>query len=647
MAKPLYPTVAFSETDLTAVVRSQSSSIGAMCGRFQKGPVGKPIMVSDKNDLLKYFGTPVKDGNGTAFDNLQDWYNAYNYLGYTSGLYVCRVESTDSTNACKNFNATASDFDSAPYVPDGTDMENYYSTMTGTALAGINFVAKNPGTWGNNISVKFATESDLRFGLGTSGDTYYYDNQVTLTLGTAISTLVAMGTSATYVTSDSGASGLVTAVASSGLSLTIAYNDTAFLATDSINVGQTYSASGAQTITGTTAVTVNGYYTFMQNFDEKLQENEIAITVLYNDAVVENHIVSTTVTAKNNYNQAMYIDYWLEQNSQYISAYYNTETTVNLASQANTAVDLTGGTLAAQSAITSALVNAAMDAQYLPKDKYGINLLFDGSFTNSTVQNNIVSICESRKDCFGILSVGVTMPVTTEAAAIDTASTGLIARREAITTSTYAAFYGNFKYQYDMYSGRTFKCSVSGDIAGIYSRNDLLSNPWWAPAGYNRGSLNNVVKLGMVFSKTNQGTLHSKQINIINFNKREGGYYIMSQKTCTGRPSAFGDINVRRLFTYCENAIVNTGKVFQWEFNDEITRSNFSAIVNNFLNTVKSRRGCYDFKVVCDETNNTADIIDDNQLIMDVYMKPSKAIAWITARFTATRTDADFDELVS
>ena len=650
MAKDLYPSVKFSETDFSNTIRSQASSLGAMCGRFQKGPVGRAVLLSDKNDLITNFGLPEKIGAGTAFDNLEDWYNAFNFLNYASGLYVCRIESTTSANAGKNFDDTATDLTANPYIPDGFDMENYYTTMSGTNYVGLNIVAKNPGTWGNTVSVAFALEEDLRYDLtSTQWDSTYYDNTVVLTLGTAIASLTAIGTSATYVSTYGGASGLVVAVADSGRTLTVAYNDTAFSAgsgANNINVGATYSATGARTITGSGTITVTNYATFMANFSEMLQANEIALIVYNNDAIVEKHIVSTTTTAKTYNNQAMYVDYYLEANSNYISAYYNTDTTVALVSQ-TTAVDLTGGTLAAQALITNALVNTAMDSQYKPKDKLKFNFLFDGSYTNSTVQNNIVSIVEARKDCFGIASVGITMPVTSEANAMDTASTGLIARREALTASTFVAFYGNYKYQYDMYSGRTFKCSLSGDVAGIYARNDLLTNPWWAPSGYNRGDLKNVVKLAMNFSKTNQGVQHSRQINLVIYDRKIGGYYLMSQKTATGRPSAFSDINVRRLFTYCENAITNSIKVYQWEFNDAITRSNISSSITGFMSGVKSNRGVYDFKVVCDESNNTPAIIDSNQLLVDVMIKPARAIAWITSRFIATRTDANFEELVS
>ena len=651
MSKTLYPGISFSETDLTAVVRTQVSNLGAMCGRFQMGPVGTPVLVADKNDLITNFGIPIS--NGTNSNNLEDWHNAANYLGYASGLYICRVESPLSKNAAINFNGSSSyaftvlTGGTAVYIPDGADMDLYYSTMSGTGWAGLNIVAKNPGVWGNDLSVGLVPENELRFNNAPAYfDGYYYNYKQNLTLSGNVGGLVAIGSTAQYLTDASSQTGYIVEVAGNGTSVTVAYNSATFGSGVSINLGQTYAASGAKIIDAIGAITTLGFNTFMGDFDIALGTNEVAISVYYKDVLKETHIVSVTSTAVNNYKQSTYVDNWLEQNSGLISAYYNTGLAFNLGYY-TTVVDLLSGTLANASYITDALVVSAMDNAFRDKNKYPIAYLFDGGFTTTTVQNNIVSIIEARKDCFGITSVGKTMPTTSQTAAIDTATTGLKARRAAITASTYAAFYGNFKWQNDPYTGKPFKCSISGDVAGIYARNDLLTNPWWAPSGYNRGGINNVIKLGMNFSKVNQGILHTNQINLVNYDQREGGYYLMSQKTLTGRPSAFSDINVRRLFTYCESAITNAAKAFQWEFNDNITRNNFSSIVNNFLGTVKSRRGLYDFLVVCDTTNNTPDIIDTNQLIMDVYIKPARAIAWITINFTAVRTDASFSELVS
>lgn len=649
MAKDTYPSVKFSETDLTNVIRSQFSNIGGMVGRFQMGPVNRPVIVSDKTELIESFGLPVS--TGTSIDNLQDWYNAANYLGYSSGLFVCRVEPVTSRNAGMNFTGSATAFASVSggtsvYVPDGYDMDLYYATMSGTGYCGLNLVSKNPGTWGNDISVKFATEEDMRFDLTTSyWDKYYYDYTVALTLSSPLSGLTALGTSAQYVTNSASQTGFVTTVAGGGTSLVVAYNSGSFGSGVSINVGATYAAAGAVTTSAVGTPINYGYNTFSKLFDVQSGTNEIAVAVYYKNVLKETHIVSILPTAVNEYQQLKYVDDWMTANSGYISAYYNTTKSFNLAPQAATAVSLLGGTLADQSYVTAALGVNGADV-FADKDNYPVSVLFDGGFAwSSTVQNELISVAEARKDCFVVTSVGSTMPTASETAAMNTATTGLVARRAALTSSTYAGFWGNFKWQKNVYTGKLFKCSLSGDIAGIISRNDILSAPWYAPAGYSRGGIQLVEKLGVNFSKTNQGLQHVKQINNVIYDQREGGYYLLSQKTAIGRPSAFSDINVRKLFIYVENAVLNSAKAFMWEFNDVITRSNFSAIVTNFLSTIKSGRGIYDFRVVCDDTNNTADIIDTNQMICDVYIKPARSIAWITARFTAVRTDASFDEL--
>ena len=634
MSKDLYPNVKFQEIDLSTFVRSNASSIGGTVGRFEKGPVGRAVLVSDKNDLLENFGIP-RDG---TFNNLQDWYTVNNFLAYAAGIYVVRAENEASLNSGKNFDDTATDLSSNIYVGDGFDM----SSVSGLTDTGLNIIGKNPGTWGNYIKVGMALYADI-----TEDDGYYYDNEVVVTVGTLITDLAVND----YVIAENGATGLVTAIGGvSDVEITVHYNGTAFVPLDNIHEGQTYSASdpNIQTIAagGVGTVTVIGYETFMGNFSEQLEANQIAISIYVSDdegttyTIRENHIVSTVITDKTFDGKAMYVDYYLEQNSKYISSIY-VSSGAALTSY-TTAEVLTGGTLDSGSVMSQSVIE--WDENFKDKDALGVNILIDGSWAgNTTVMNNIIAIAEFRQDCFVVLSAGTSITVTTETLAL----ADLEVMRNALTTSTYAGFYGNYKVQYDAYSGRNFNCSISGDIAGIFARNDILAQPWYAPSGYNRGSIQNVVKLPVTFSKTNQGTMHTKQINLIVEDKKIGGFYVLSQKTAYARPSAFGDINVRRLLTYCENSIIDAARAFQWEFNDALTRSQLQTITSNFMDSVKGKNGVYNFLAVCDTTNNTADIIDNNELYLDVFIKPTKAIGWITLRFTATRTDANFEEMVA
>jgi len=403
----------------------------------------------------------------------------------------------------------------------------------------------------------------------------------------------------------------------------------------------------------------SGWYTWQQNntdfkeFDKyplwngTAGKGEVAIVVYVNDVVTEKFIVSLDPEGKNEYNQNYYIGDYLEAYSDYVSAYLNNPNGwVAAMTTGFIKTDLANGSLETGANWDDSDVTAALDYFSNP-DTVAISYLVDGGFNSATVANYIASIVGARKDCFGILGARVA-DVQGQTAA--TATTNLVSYRKSLsitgTNSTYCGFFGNIKKMYNKYQDKYFWMSVSGDVAGLMARTDSTLFPWYATAGGTRGVLQNVTSLGFNPSDTNVGILYSSNINTIKFDSSSGNI-VNGNKTLYPTTSAFRDINVRKLFTYCENNITRAMKFFLFEFNDVLTRSNVSAIVNNFMATVKANRGCVDFKVICDETNNTADIIDNNEMIIDVMIKPSRAIENISIRFVATRTDATFDELVA
>jgi phage tail sheath protein FI len=203
---------------------------------------------------------------------------------------------------------------------------------------------------------------------------------------------------------------------------------------------------------------------------------------------------------------------------------------------------------------------------------------------------------------------------------------------------------GAWKYQYDRYRDIFLYVPMNGDMAGLCARTDFTNDAWWSPAGLTRGTVKNIVKLSWEPTKANRDTLYPLSVNPL-ITQKGAGVVLWGDKTMQTVPSAFDRINVRRLFIVLEKAISIAAKAMLFEFNDEFTRSQFVNMVEPFLREVKGRRGITDFKVVCDTSNNTGQVIDTNNFVGDIYIKPNRSINFIQLNFIAARTDVSFSEI--
>jgi phage tail sheath protein FI len=247
----------------------------------------------------------------------------------------------------------------------------------------------------------------------------------------------------------------------------------------------------------------------------------------------------------------------------------------------------------------------------------------------------IDNVAETRRDCVAFVSPVQT--ATTAQTIVDFAG--------SVSASTYAVVDSGYKYQYDKYSDAYRYVPLNGDIAGLCARTDDLRDPWFSPAGYNRGSVKNVVKLNFNPNKAQRDLLYKNGVNPV-ITQPGQGTVLFGDKTFSGVTSAFDRINVRRLFIVLEKTIANAAKSTLFEFNDEFTRATFRNLVEPFLRDVQGRRGIYDFKVVCDESNNTGQVIDTNSFVGDIYIKPARSINFIQLNFVAVRTGVEFSEVV-
>jgi hypothetical protein len=247
----------------------------------------------------------------------------------------------------------------------------------------------------------------------------------------------------------------------------------------------------------------------------------------------------------------------------------------------------------------------------------------------------IDNIAESRRDCVAFVSPELT----------DTKAQDIVDWAANVTASSYAVVDTGYKYQYDKYTDVYRWIPLNGDVAGLCARTDDLRDPWFSPAGYNRGNVKNVVKLKVNPNKSQRDLLYKNGINPV-VTQAGQGTVLFGDKTYAGTTSAFDRINVRRLFIVLEKTIARAAKSTLFEFNDEFTRANFRNLVEPFLRDVQGRRGIYDFKVICDESNNTGQVIDTNSFVGDIYIKPARSINFIQLNFVAVRTGVEFSEVV-
>ena len=558
MAFQLSPGVNVSEIDLTTIVPSVATSIGAFAGPFAWGPIGEIITISDEVRLAGTFGNPNSD-------NYEYWFSAANFLAYTSNLKIVRAANITTTR-----NATANGANNVALIKNESDyLDNWSSGNTVYGVA----AARYAGAIGNTLRVSIADANTY------SGWTY--SSQFTSSPGTS-----------TYVTNKGGTLDEVHVI--------VIDEDGLFSGTRGTvleKFGFVSKASDAKDDSGN-----NNYY-------KQVLENKSRYVYWASHP--------TTISTGTSWGSSA-----------------NNTAFANLT--ANVTVSLSGGV---DGTITTANVITAYDS-FDPAESVDIALVVSGP-ASQTVADSLISMAETRKDCVVFLS-------PEKADCVDNAgseTTDIRAYRDTLTSTSYAVLDSNWKYQYDKYNDVYRWVPLNGDVAGLCARTDLERDPWFSPGGLNRGIIKNSIKLAWNPTKTNRDDLYVKGINpIVTFQGE--GTVLFGDKTLLSKPSAFDRINVRRLFIILEKAIARAARFSMFEFNDQFTRAQFVALVEPFLRDVQGRRGITDFRVVCDETNNTGEVIDRNEFIGDIYIKPARSINFIQLNFVAVRTGVSFDEVV-
>jgi phage tail sheath protein FI len=276
--------------------------------------------------------------------------------------------------------------------------------------------------------------------------------------------------------------------------------------------------------------------------------------------------------------------------------------------------------------------------------QYDISLIATGKASPTVVNYVINNVAEVRLDCVVFASA---QNVTTGEPIIGTGSAAtelMVDYRNALPSTSYAVLDSGYKYQYDRYNDKYRWIPLNGDTAGLCARTDYTNDPWFSPSGLNRGQIKNVVKLALNPTKADRDILYKAGVNpVVTFPGE--GTVLFGDKTLLAKPSAFDRINVRRLFIVMEKAIATAAKYQLFEFNDPFTRAQFKNLIEPFLRDIQGRRGITEFAVKCDESNNTGQVIDSNNFVADIFVKPNRSINFITLNFVAARSSISFTEL--
>lgn len=666
------PGVNVTEIDLTTIVPAVSTTEGAIAGVFRWGPIKERILVSSEDELVSVFGRPTSN-------NFETWFTASNFLSYGNKLYVVR------SGAANAYNSVAAVNSSVAFANTTVENRVDYDEQDGNFNANAYWVAKYAGYLGNSLKIS-TCESSNAYSASLTGNS---DVTVTFTFERNSRTVVLTAQSAT---SNTNANTMLNSVLSSinvgdylqagnntigiqniktttigSIDSSVA-NSTYFARSANVTLISTYNLSSNIEMTSVTRYWE--YFNFVDGapdtstytIDRGGSGDEMHIVVIDEDGLFTGTTgqilevwgnLSRATDAKSEQGGSIYYKNVINDNSKYVW-FANARSGVT----SNTAVNMTPINIGPYSEsfrsgydgvteTTQTLANqaAAYDLFKSP-EHVDISLILTGKsqygaagegLTNYLIDN----IAEYRKDCVVLCSPQREDVVNVAGQESD----NVVGFRDQLRSTSYAILDSGYKYQYDKYNDIYRWVPLNGDIAGTIVRTDDTRDPWWSPAGFNRGMIKNVVKLAYNPDKADRDILYKSGINpVVNFPGE--GILLYGDKTLLAKPSAFDRINVRRLFIVLEKAIATAAKYTLFEFNDEFTRATFRNLVEPYLRDVKGRRGIYDFRVVCDESNNTPERIDRNEFWGDIYIKPARSINFIQLNFVAVRTGVEFDEIV-
>lgn len=655
----LSPGVETKETSVQSTVVRNSTGRAAIVGKFSWGPAYQIRQISNEVELVNYFGTP---------DNLTADYfmSSVNFLQYGDDLRIVRVvdkeaaknasaifDQIKTTITASGSNYSVGDVIKVKYNNAVIEDKGHVTKVdsNGKILAviipnaKIVAYAKQIGTY-PNISTGWTTEivsesSGVSATITING--IENDSGITLlNLDTAKETIQATAFQtlcATYQIPSVVA--LYPGELGSNVQVEI--------------ISKTAYDTGAQITGYPSGATVKNSGRSVLTYGPQ-NANQYAFIVRRGGIVQESFIVSTDKTDKDIYGTNIYMDdFFANGGSQYVYA-----TALNWPVGFSGILEFGGGLSSNETTGADELMSGW--DMFSDREALHVPLLIAGACAGesvevmSTVQKHVVSIADDRADCTVFVSPPRSLLVNIPLAqAVDnivewrtgfTISGSTPVDNNMNISSSYTFIDGNYKYQYDKYNDVNRWVPLAGDIAGLCVYTDSVAQPWMSPAGYNRGQIRNCIKLAIEPKTSHRDSLYQVQINPVTGFSGGSGFVLFGDKTATTVPSPFDRINVRRLFNMIKKDIGDNAKYKLFENNDDFTRSSFRMDTGQYMSNIRALGGCYDYRVVCDTTNNTPDVIDRNEFVATIYVKPPRSINYITLNFVATSTGADFDELI-
>ena len=701
------PGLVVREVDLTVGrIDPTADGIGAIVAPFAKGPVDLPVLVENEADLLNNFGEPYTADKHYEHWMVASSYLAYGgslrvvradnnnlknaFVGSASSIKIKNIEDYYNLGYDEN---TISNVTVAAQNPGSWANELLVAMIDARAdqILGIATTGLSVG-----MGVTHALTAVLP-GAGSTSEISGALKGIITEIGTgqiSVKVLSFEGTNVDYQPSGVYAfpsSGLV-GITSVGQS--VVWDSRSYTSETDWFDSQSVTLSNGSTISWNTLADRPGTSSFAAARSSRFDEVHVVVIddkglITGNSgSVLEKHVgLSKAKDAEFSVGSSSYWRKYLSSAStlifggsspagivttSYSSMYVLSTGTswdqnangVNFATTGNTTLRLSGGlnydggsSIGGTGSLSSSLTNIVGGYTLFENtEEYEVDYILMGSaaYTKETAQaiaNKIISVAELRKDAVAFVSpyrlgfLNDTAVGTVTVNSPETITSNLISFYSPISSSSYAVFDSGYKYMYDKFADTFRYVPLNGDMAGLCARNDANNFPWFSPAGTARGAILNAVKLAYNPSKSQRDRLYSNRINPVIF-APGSGIVLFGDKTGLAKASAFDRINVRRLFIYLEDAISAAARDQLFEFNDATTRTNFVNIVEPFLRDVQAKRGIQEFRVICDETNNTAAIIDNNEFVADIFIKPARSINFIGLSFIATRSGVSFEEII-
>lgn len=695
MATQLSPGVNVSEIDLSTVVSTVASTDAAISGIFNWGPVHERVLIDSESKLVSVFGPPNSN-------NAETWFSAANFLAYGNSLYVVRTANTTTNtatisahNSYANVGALAN---TTQVIKNRVDFESKAGTYDTNLVA----VARSPGGMGNSLKVSFCDSVNAY-----SSVLHANGNLATTPVDVLASLSIDVGNANASLAVIAGANGTTANAVAYATAMMSSLSVGDYILLGNTSIGQqlnkiaTIGSVTSNTLGGFATLTFTDPYRLAQQFIANNSTNEtitryweyyaavgaapsksafqtkfgtnvvdgIHVVVVDEDGafsntpgtILESYVdLSRATDSKNVSGDTNYYRTVINQNSNYVWLMNDrtgavSNTAANLTASTTTGaltLSFTGGHDGYSESTAPLAVLARGYDFFRSSEHVDVSLILQGKPIGGTGGSNytiswqlanyiIDNIIESRRDA--VLFVTPDDGAVTNNSGNE--STGVVTWRNSLHDSSFTVVDSGYKYQYDKYNDVYRYIPLNGDIAGLCARTDKDRDPWWSPAGFNRGQIKNLVKLRWNPNSTDRDILYKNNINpVVTFPGQ--GTYLYGDKTLQSKASAFDRINVRRLFIVLEKAISIAAKSFLFEFNDEFTRAQFKNLVTPYLRDIQGRRGITDFLVVCDSTNNTAERVDRNEFWGDIYIKPAPSINFIKLNFVAVSTGVQFSEIV-